>query len=105
VRPGHVYARVQVGFGHSPIGLVPARGLIRPVRIDQPVVQRVVAQAAATLPVRRGEPLGEIRVYQGPRLVARDALVAERTVERPGVLGRAGFYAGRTVHHVWGWFS
>jgi hypothetical protein len=79
--------------------------LIRPVRIDQPVVQRVVAQAAATLPVRRGEPLGEIRVYQGPRLVARDALVAERTVERPGVLGRAGFYAGRTVHHVWGWFS
>jgi serine-type D-Ala-D-Ala carboxypeptidase (penicillin-binding protein 5/6) len=105
VRPGHVYARVQVGYGHSPVALVPARGLIRPVRIDQPVVQRTVTQAAATLPVRRGQPLGEIRVYQGPRLVARDALVAERTVERPGVLGRAGFYAGRTVHHVWGWFS
>jgi hypothetical protein len=55
--------------------------------------------------VRRGEPLGEIRVYQGPRLVAREALVAERTVKRPGVLGRAGFYAGRTVDHVWGWLS
>src|SRR5437764_1269249 len=44
VRPGHVYARVPVGYGHSPVGLVPARGVIRPVRIDQPVVQRVVAQ-------------------------------------------------------------
>src|SRR5437867_1416835 len=43
VRPGHVYARVQVGYGHSPVGLVPARGVIRPVRIDQPVGQRVVA--------------------------------------------------------------
>jgi hypothetical protein len=103
VRPGHIYASVQVGYGHSPVGLVPARGLVRPVRIDQPVVQRVVAQTVATLPVHQGQPLGEIRVYQGPRLVGRDALVAERAVERPGVFGRAGYYAGRTVHHMWGW--
>ena len=103
--PGRVYARVEVGYGYSPVGLVPERGLTRPVRIDQPVVERVVAQAAATLPVSRGQPLGEIRVYQGPRLIARRALVAERTVKRPGVFGRAGFYAGRTVHHMWGWLS
>jgi hypothetical protein len=105
VRPGHVYAKVQVGYGKSPVGIVPARGLIRPVRIDQPLVQRVVTEAVAPLPVRRGQPLGEIRIYQGPRMVAREALVAERTVERPGVFGRAGYYAGRTVHHMWGWFS
>jgi serine-type D-Ala-D-Ala carboxypeptidase (penicillin-binding protein 5/6) len=105
VRPGRVYASVQVGYGHSPVGLVPVRGLTRPVRIDQPVVERIVAQAAATLPVRRGQPLGEIRVYQGPRLIARRALVADRTVKRPGVFGRAGFYTGRTVHHMWSWFS
>jgi D-alanyl-D-alanine carboxypeptidase (penicillin-binding protein 5/6) len=103
VRPGDVYARVRVGYGHSPVGLVPARGLARPVRIDQPVVQRVVAQTVAALPVHQGQPLGEIRVYQGPRLLARDALVAERTVARPGVFGRARYYAGRTVHHMWGW--
>jgi hypothetical protein len=96
---------VQVGYGHSPVGLVPVQGVTRPVRIDQPVVERVVAQKAASLPVRSGQPLGEIRVYQGPRLIARRALVAERTVRRPGVLGRAGFYAGRTVHHMRGWFS
>jgi D-alanyl-D-alanine carboxypeptidase (penicillin-binding protein 5/6) len=103
VREGQVYARVQVGYGRAPVGLVPAEGLTRPVRIDRPLVQRVVATASAALPVRRGARLGEIRVYQGPRLVARQALVAGRTVKRPRALGRAGFYAGRTLDHMWGW--
>ena len=82
---------------------MPARGLIRPVRIDQPLLERVVAMAAVALPVLRGERLGEIRVYQGPRLVARQPLVAGRTVKRPGALGRAAFYGGRTLDHMWGW--
>jgi serine-type D-Ala-D-Ala carboxypeptidase (penicillin-binding protein 5/6) len=103
LRPDHVYAKVQVGYGRSPVGLVPAQGLTRAVRIDRPLVQRVVARAAAPLPVLKGEQLGEIQVYQGPRLVVRRALVAERTVKRPGALGRAGFYAGRTLDHMWGW--
>ena len=102
--PGQVYAEVKVGYGRSPVGLVPAQGLVRSVRIDQPFVQRVVANAVAALPVARGEPLGEIRVYQGPRLLARKALVAGRTVKRPGAFARARFYAGRTLEHVWGWF-
>jgi len=103
LRPGHVYAKVQVGYGRSPVGLVPAEGMTRAVRIDQPLVQRVVASAAAPLPVLRGEHLGEIRVYQGPRLLVRRPLVAARTVKRPGALGRAGFYGGRTLDHMWGW--
>jgi len=94
---------VKVGYGRSPVGLVPAQGLVRSIRIDQPLVQRVVAEAAASLPVSRGERLGEIRVYQGRRLLARKALVAGRTVKRPGAVGRAGFYTGRTVHHIWSW--
>jgi len=101
--PGQVYAKVKVGYGRSPLGLVPAQGLVRSVRIDQPIVQRVVAEAAATLPVKRGERLGEIRVYQRGRLLARKPLVAGRTIKRPGALGRAGFYAGQTVHHIWSW--
>ena len=101
--PGRVYAEVKVGYGRSPVGLVPAQGLVRSIRIDQPLVQRVVAEAAASLPVSRGERLGEIRVYQGRRLLARKALVAGRTVKRPGAVGRAGFYTGRTVHHIWSW--
>jgi D-alanyl-D-alanine carboxypeptidase (penicillin-binding protein 5/6) len=103
LEPGRVYAKVRVGYGRSPVGLVPAQGLVRSVWIDRPFVQRVVAEAAATLPVQRGEQLGEIRVYQGGRLLARKPLLAGRTVKRPGALGRAGFYAGRTVHHIWSW--
>jgi D-alanyl-D-alanine carboxypeptidase (penicillin-binding protein 5/6) len=103
VQSGQVYAKVRVGYGSSPVELVPAKDVTRAVRIDQPLVERVVATASAALPVHRGDRLGEIRVYQGPRLLVRGALVAGRTVERPGALGRAGFYAERTLDHMWGW--
>jgi serine-type D-Ala-D-Ala carboxypeptidase (penicillin-binding protein 5/6) len=103
LEPGRVYAEVKVGYGQAPVGLVPGQGLVRPVRIDQPFVRRVVAAAAASLPVLRGQQLGEIRVYQGGRLIARKPLLAGRTVKRPGAFGRAGFYAKRTAHHIWGW--
>jgi D-alanyl-D-alanine carboxypeptidase (penicillin-binding protein 5/6) len=103
VRPDHVYAKVEVGYGGSPVGLVPRQSVVRPVRIDQPLVERVVAKMVAALPVRRGERLGEIRVYQGGRLLARQALVADRKVEKPDVLARAGFYARRTFDHAWSW--
>jgi hypothetical protein len=55
--------------------------------------------------VKRGARVGEVRVYSGKRLVARRALVAGRSVERPGLAGRIGFYAGNTVEHVGDWFS
>jgi D-alanyl-D-alanine carboxypeptidase (penicillin-binding protein 5/6) len=103
VQSGHVYAKVRVGYGSSPVELVPTKDVTRAVRIDQPLVERVVATASAALPVHRGDRLGEIRVYQGQRLLVRGELVAGRTVERPGALGRAGFYAGRTFAHMWGW--
>ena len=103
VRADHVYAEVQVGYGRSPVGLVPREGVVRPVRIDQPLVERVVAKRVVVLPVQEGQRLGEIRVFQGPRLLARQALVADRTVERPDALARAGFYARRTFDHAWGW--
>jgi serine-type D-Ala-D-Ala carboxypeptidase (penicillin-binding protein 5/6) len=105
VRRDHVYAEVEVGYGRSPVSLVPKRGVLRPVRIDRPIVQRVVAKMAVSLPVPKGKRLGEIRVYQGGRLLARQALVADRTVERPDALARAGFYARRTFDHAWEWVS
>jgi len=57
------------------------------------------------LPVTRGQRLGEVRVYSGKRLVARRALVAQRSVARPGLAGRVGFYVSRTFHHIGSWFS
>ena len=102
---GRVYLRSEVGYGRAPVPLVPARTLARPVRIDRPLVERVVAPGALDLPVRRGSRVGELRVYSGRRLVARVPLVAGRSVSRPGVGGRIGFYARRTFSHVGGWFT
>jgi serine-type D-Ala-D-Ala carboxypeptidase (penicillin-binding protein 5/6) len=105
VVPGRVYARVTTGYGRHDVPLVAARPVARAVRVDRPLVERVFARGAVSLPVRRGEPLGEVRVFSGRRLVARQPLVAARTVSKPGLGGRVGFYARRTLSHVGGWFT
>jgi hypothetical protein len=38
-------------------------------------------------------------------VIARSALVAASTIERPGRLARIGFYAGRTFDHLGGLLS
>ena len=58
-----------------------------------------------SLPVRAGRRLGEVRVYDRGKLLARVPLVADRLISRPGTLGRVGWYATRTLDHIWGWFS
>jgi hypothetical protein len=55
--------------------------------------------------VSRGQALGQVRIYQEGRLIGVVPLVAARSVARPGLAGRAKWYAGRTLHHVTGWFS
>jgi D-alanyl-D-alanine carboxypeptidase (penicillin-binding protein 5/6) len=103
--PGHVYARASVGFGRSAVRLVPARGVVRTIRVDRPLVERVVAPGAASLPIARGTQLGEVRVFSEGKLVAEQALVADRSVSRPGLAGRIGFYARRTLTHIKDWFA
>jgi D-alanyl-D-alanine carboxypeptidase (penicillin-binding protein 5/6) len=105
VDPARPYASVAVGYGRRPLELVATRELVRSVRLGRPVVERIVAPATAALPVRKGERLGEVRVFVSGRLVASQPLVADRFVARPSLGGRVSWYAGRTVHHVWGWFS
>jgi hypothetical protein len=79
---------------------------LRPsLRLDFPVVRRVVAAGSATLPVTKGEQLGQVRVYQRGRLVGSVALIASRSVARPGLAGRVRWYATRTLEHVGGWFT
>jgi D-alanyl-D-alanine carboxypeptidase (penicillin-binding protein 5/6) len=105
VQPRRVYVRASVGYGKAAVPIVASRGFARPVRIDRPLVERVVAPAVLDLPVAAGQRVGEVRVYSGRRLVARRALVAARSVSRPGLGGRLGFYAERTFDHVGDWFT
>jgi D-alanyl-D-alanine carboxypeptidase len=105
IAPGHAYAHVPVAYGRGAVGLVAGRGIVRPVRVDRPLVVRVVAAGEATLPLTRGTRLGEVRVFSGRKLVARQPLVAERSISRPGVAGRVGYYARRTLSHIADWFT
>jgi serine-type D-Ala-D-Ala carboxypeptidase (penicillin-binding protein 5/6) len=105
VAKGRVYAQVGVGYGRKPVALVAAASLVPALRVDFPVVRRVVAMDAAGLPVSRGQSLGQVRIYQRGKLVGAVPLVASRAVARPGVGGRVGWYATRTLHHMAGWFS
>lgn len=98
------YARAELAYGRKPLALVASRSLMPTVRVDHPLVLRVVAATMVELPVRKGQALGEVLVYQRGRLVGRAKLVAARSVARPGLAGRAGWYATRTLDHMGGWF-
>jgi D-alanyl-D-alanine carboxypeptidase (penicillin-binding protein 5/6) len=105
VRAQHAYARAETPYDRGTIDLVAPRPLLYAARIGQRFVERVAAPTAVELPVRKGDRLGEVRIFDRGRLVVRSPLVAARSVARPGPLGRAGWYAGETVRNIGGWFS
>jgi D-alanyl-D-alanine carboxypeptidase (penicillin-binding protein 5/6) len=95
-----VYATARASYGRPAVNLVAARSVVRLQRVGVPLVERVVAPTDVTLPVRKGERLGDVRIFERGRLVARSPLVAARSVAKPGALGRARWYATRTLHHL-----
>lgn len=102
VQARRVYATARVSWGRHPLALVAERPLVHSVRIDRPLVERVVAPTTVELPVFRGERLGSVKVFAGRRLLGTRALVASRSIARPSFGSRVGWYARRTVHHLWG---
>jgi serine-type D-Ala-D-Ala carboxypeptidase (penicillin-binding protein 5/6) len=103
--PNRVYGRVPVTYGEQAVPVVAASPLRRAVRIGRPLVQRVVLPSQVDLPVRRGDVLGELHIYERDRLVGRTRLVAAEDREVPSVLERVRWYSGRTLSHIGGWFS
>jgi D-alanyl-D-alanine carboxypeptidase (penicillin-binding protein 5/6) len=105
ITPERLYATVEAPYGRRPLALVATGAETRIVRVDRMLVERVVAPAAVSLPVTKGQVLGEVRVYAGSKVVARRPLVAARSIGRPGFVARSEWYAGRTIHHAWSWVS
>ncbi len=96
------YGSVRTAYGRPRVRLVAAKPALRVVRLERTLLERIVAPVEVALPVRRGQRLGEVEVLDRGVVVARSPLVAANAVARPGALGRVGFYAGRTVHHLRG---
>lgn len=102
---GRAYAYAEVGYGRRRLALVASSSLRPAVRVDHLLVRRVVAASMAPLPVSRGQSLGHVDIFQRGRLLGRVTLVAGRSIARPGIVGRVGWYARRTLHHMAGWFT
>jgi serine-type D-Ala-D-Ala carboxypeptidase (penicillin-binding protein 5/6) len=100
VRAGLDYAEARTGYGRAPLALVAAKPLLSVARVGRPLTEKVVAPVVVALPVRRGQVFGAIEVWEGGRLLGRRDLVASRTINKPGLGGRLGWYAGRTLHHL-----
>jgi serine-type D-Ala-D-Ala carboxypeptidase (penicillin-binding protein 5/6) len=105
VSADRVYARAETAYGRGQLSLVAPQSLRRAVLVHRPLVERIVAPVGVHLPVRKGQQLGEVRVYERGRLIARSPLVASRSIAKPGALDRAGWYAGRTARNMWGWIG
>jgi D-alanyl-D-alanine carboxypeptidase (penicillin-binding protein 5/6) len=100
IRTDRIYAVARLPFGRPSLQLVAAKPFFQVARIGKPLTERVVAPSVVSLPVRRGQALGLVQVWSGKRLVGSRELVAARSVARPTVSGRVGWYARRTAHHV-----
>jgi serine-type D-Ala-D-Ala carboxypeptidase (penicillin-binding protein 5/6) len=100
-----VYADAELPYGRGRVSLVAPRSLNRAALAGRPLVERIVTPMGVDLPVRKGQALGEVRVYDRGRLVARSPLVALRSVSKPNALDRAGWYARRTGSNMWGWIG
>ena len=96
---------MRLPYGQGEVRLLAERRLVSVVRIGRPLVERVVAPTAASLPVHRGDRLGEVRVYASGKLLGTRPLVAGRSVARPDTFGRAAWYAGKAAHDAWSWVT
>jgi serine-type D-Ala-D-Ala carboxypeptidase (penicillin-binding protein 5/6) len=105
VQSGRVYATVRVPYGKQAVDLVAAQPLVTVARLGRPLTETVVASSSVALPVRQGAVLGRVEIRAGSRLVGMRDLVASRTINKPGLGGRLGWYAGRTAHHLLHLFS
>ncbi len=100
-----VYGLAEVGYGRPPVRLVAPQTVVRTIRVGKPLVERVVVTSALTLPVTRGQRVGEVKVFSGGRLIARLPLVSADAVPEVGVAGKVAWYARRTAHHLIGLVS
>jgi serine-type D-Ala-D-Ala carboxypeptidase (penicillin-binding protein 5/6) len=105
ISAGREYARAETAYDHGSVALVAPRSLQRAVIVRRPLVERVVAPNGVELPVKKGQALGEVRVYDRGRLVGRSPLVAARSIDEPSVADRVAWHVGEAAHDVWGLLS
>ncbi len=101
IEASRVYGEADTEYGETRVELVAPRTLLRTVREGVPLLERTVVPTMVALPVREGERLGRVEVWEGDRMVASSNLIAAASVSEPGALGKAAWFAERTAENVW----
>jgi D-alanyl-D-alanine carboxypeptidase (penicillin-binding protein 5/6) len=96
------YATATAGYGRGPVRLVVAEPVRRSVRIGRGLVEEIVSPTVVSLPIRKGQRLGVVRVHDGEKLLGERPLVAAESLSRPGLGGKIRWHATRTVESIWG---
>jgi D-alanyl-D-alanine carboxypeptidase (penicillin-binding protein 5/6) len=91
------YATARLPYSNDTVPLVAADRVRASVLLDRSLVERVVAPATLDLPVEQGDEVGEIVIYDGDKVVARQPLVSPLTISKPSVMTRVRWYAGRAL--------
>lgn len=99
VEPGRPYASVGLPYGGQ-VALVAQEPAQAVVRVGRRLVERVRAPVSVSLPLRRGQALGEVVVLDGKRVVARRSLVAAESVAVSDLAGRVRWYAARALEEA-----
>jgi len=102
VRSGHTYAKAAVPYSDRRLALVAPSPVVAVEQLGHPLLEKVVAPAMVSLPVRKGQKLGEVRIYDGAKLIVTRPLVAAEAIEAPGLGARLRWYAGRALDHLGG---
>jgi serine-type D-Ala-D-Ala carboxypeptidase (penicillin-binding protein 5/6) len=100
IESGRTYATAETPFSDERVPLLAGRAAFAQVRLGRPLVERVIAPAEIDPPVAFGEAVGEVRIYDGDRIVARRALVASQAVPEPGLTKKVGWYAGEALNEA-----
>jgi D-alanyl-D-alanine carboxypeptidase (penicillin-binding protein 5/6) len=101
VDSSRVYAEAETGYGRPAVELVAPRNVVRIVHRTTSLVERVIVPTAVELPVRAGQRMGRVEVWDGSRLLASSELVAAEAVSEPGAFGKATWFVGRTGENLW----
>ena len=105
VQAGKQYATVPVPYSRDRrLALVADGDLSKQVYLKDTVDYRLVLPDEPTLPIRKGDRVGMLEVYDGSQMLGSVYLLAANDVAAPGLLARAGYYIS-SILHVFGALS
>ena len=96
-------AKVSTEYGGPSVPVAASESLLLPVRVDRPLTEELVIPRTLKRPVKQGQRVGEVRIRSNGKLLGKRDLIAMRSVAKPSLFGKAGWYGDQALHDLLGW--